>query len=116
MFLVVKVGWPTGTRTWNETDTTIPKGEMKIEDHNALKLAAGGWRTKEPSSQYCEIICLLSKHFNKSIKLGIVPYNWRIAASSYIKEREGKKSNLGNYRLVSKTLIICKVLPKNLEG
>jgi hypothetical protein len=51
----------------------------------------------------------LSKIFKKSIDTGIVPSDWRSAEVTAIFKK-GTKSEPGNYRPVSLTCIVCKIL------
>ena len=61
---------------------------------------------KELSNELSTPLCLL---FNKSIESGIVPSDWRSAEVTAIFKK-GSKSEPGNYRPVSLTCIVCKVL------
>ena len=51
----------------------------------------------------------LSILYNKSIKEGILPSQWFEACITGI-HKKGAKSNVGNYRPVSITLVICKII------
>ncbi|CAM4671246.1 unnamed protein product [Caretta caretta] len=61
-----------------------------------------------------EIASPLARIFNESVNSGVVPYDWRIA---YIVPifKKGKKSDPGNYRPISLTPVVCKVLEKILK-
>ncbi|CAM4571088.1 unnamed protein product [Caretta caretta] len=61
-----------------------------------------------------EIASLLARIFNESVNSGTVPYDWRIAIIVPIFKK-GKKSDPGNYRPVSLTSVVCKVLEKKLK-
>jgi hypothetical protein len=61
---------------------------------------------KELSNELSTPLCLL---FNKSIETGIVPNDWKTADVTAIFKK-GSKSEPGNYRPVSLTCIVCKVL------
>ena len=50
----------------------------------------------------------LSLIFKKSLTLGILPTDWKMADVTAIKK--GSKSHRGNYRPVSLTSICCKIL------
>jgi len=56
---------------------------------------------------------LLSKIFETSLLLKELPYDWRTANISAI-HKNGDKSKLCNYRPVSFTCIICKLMEKEL--
>ena len=56
-----------------------------------------------------EIAPALTELFNKSLEEGVVPLDWRVAAVSPIFKK-GKKCMAENYRPVSLTSIVCKVL------
>lgn len=53
--------------------------------------------------------------FNTSFRTGIVPEAWRSANISSIFKK-GSRSNPGNYRPVSLTSIVCKVMEKIVRG
>ncbi|CAM4600964.1 unnamed protein product [Caretta caretta] len=61
-----------------------------------------------------EIASPLARIFNESVNSGVVPYDWRIANIVPIFKK-GKKSDPGNYRPVSLTSVVCKVLEKILK-
>ena len=56
-----------------------------------------------------EIAPALTELFNKSLEEGVVPLDWRVAAVSPIFKK-GKKCMAENYRPVSLTSNVCKVL------
>ena len=51
----------------------------------------------------------LSILYNKSIKEGILPSQWLEASITAI-HKKGANSNVGNYRAVSFTSVICKII------
>ena len=61
---------------------------------------------KTLSDELCQPLC---KIFNKSLSEGIVPKEWKCAEVTSIFKK-GNRSDPGNYRPVSLTSIICKVL------
>uniref|UniRef100_A0A452GZ21 Reverse transcriptase domain-containing protein n=1 Tax=Gopherus agassizii TaxID=38772 RepID=A0A452GZ21_9SAUR len=61
-----------------------------------------------------EIASPLVKIFKQSVNSGVVPYDWRIANVVPIFKK-GNKSDPGNYRPVSLTSVVCKVLEKILR-
>ena len=58
-----------------------------------------------------EISEAISTIFNKSIRTGVVPRDWRDALVTPLFKK-GNRSEPGNYRPVSLTCILCKVLEK----
>ena len=52
----------------------------------------------------------LHKLFNKSITEGQLPDDWKQAKVSAIFKRKGNLKKAGNYRPVSLTCIMCKIL------
>ena len=56
-----------------------------------------------------EISVFLTELYNKSLKAGDVPEDWKLANVTPIFKK-GKRSNSANYRPVSLTIILCKVL------
>ena len=61
---------------------------------------------KELSSELATPICLI---FNKSLETGKLPEEWKTAEVTAIFKK-GSKSDPGNYRPVSLTCVLCKVL------
>ena len=61
---------------------------------------------KTLSDELCQPLCNI---FNKSLSEGIVPKEWKCAEVTSIFKK-GNRSDPGNYRPVSLTSIICKVL------
>src|SRR5688572_23844691 len=57
----------------------------------------------------------LSGLFNESSKTGVVPRDWRDAIVTPLFKK-GSKSETNNYRPVSLTCIICKVLEQIIKG
>ena len=61
--------------------------------------------------EQCEHICKpLHKLFNKSLTEGQLPDDWKQAKVSAIFKRKGNRKKAGNYRPVSLTCIMCKIL------
>ena len=56
-----------------------------------------------------EISTPLSIIFNKSLESGKLPYDWKTAIVTAI-HKKGSKNEAGNYRPVSLTCILCKIL------
>lgn len=61
-----------------------------------------------------EIYLPLANIFGKSVSSGVVPNDWRQANITCIFKK-GSKSEPGNYRPVSLTSVICKMLEKNVR-
>lgn len=57
-----------------------------------------------------EIADPLSSFFQKSVDKGTVPFDWKLADVTPIYKKKGKKSNASNYRPISLTSIIGKIL------
>ena len=62
-----------------------------------------------------EVGAFLSEIFNESIKSGVIPRDWRDAIVTPLFKK-GSKSETSNYRPVSLTCIICKVLEQIVKG
>ncbi|KAG6935017.1 hypothetical protein G0U57_015760, partial [Chelydra serpentina] len=96
-------------------DITISEVEAKLEQLNESK--SGGPDNLHPrilKELAHEIASPLAKIFNESLNSGVVPFDWRIANIVPIFKK-GKKSDPGNYRPVSLTSVVCKVLEKILK-
>jgi len=61
-----------------------------------------------------EISCPLALLFNKSLSSGVLPEDWKIANVTAIFKK-GSKSDVGNYRPISLTCILCKILESLLK-
>ncbi|CAM5076373.1 unnamed protein product [Eretmochelys imbricata] len=95
-----------------EVDMSISEVEAKLKQLNGTK--SGGPVNLHPrilKELAHEIASLLARIFNESVNSGVVLYDWRIANIVPIFKK-GKKSDLGNYRPVSLTSVVCKVLEK----
>ncbi|CAM4380368.1 unnamed protein product [Caretta caretta] len=95
-----------------EVDMSISEVEAKLEQLNGTK--SGGPDNLHPrilKELAHEIASPLARIFNESVNSGVVLYDWRIANIVPIFKK-GKKSDLGNYRPVSLTSVVCKVLEK----
>ncbi|CAM4563226.1 unnamed protein product [Caretta caretta] len=98
-----------------EVDITISEVETKLEQLNGTK--SGGPDNLHPrilKELAHEIASPLARIFNESVNSGVVPYDWSIANIVHIFKK-GKKSDPGNYRPVSLTSVVCKVLEKMLK-
>ncbi|CAM4595088.1 unnamed protein product [Lepidochelys kempii] len=98
-----------------EVDITISEVEAKLEQLNGTK--SGGPDNLHPrilKELAHEIASPLARIFNESVNSGVVLYDWRIANIVPIFKK-GKKSDPGNYRPVSLTSVVCKVLEKVLK-
>ncbi|CAM4702633.1 unnamed protein product [Caretta caretta] len=98
-----------------EVDITISEVEAKLKQFNGTK--SGGPDNLHPrilKELAHEIASPLARIFNESVNSGVVPYDWRIANIVPIFKK-GKKSDPGNYRPVSLTSVVCKVLGKFLK-
>ena len=87
--------------------------EMVMEKLNSLNpgksTGPDGWH---PYFLYslADILCIPLKNlFNKSLREGIVPSQWLEACITAI-HKKGLKSAVGNYRPVSRTSVICKMM------
>ncbi|CAM4651613.1 unnamed protein product, partial [Lepidochelys olivacea] len=98
-----------------EVDITISEVEEKLKQFNGTK--SGGPDNLHPrilKELAHEIASPLARFFNESVNSGVVPYDWRIANIVPIFKK-GKKCDPGNYRPVSLTSVVCKVLEKILK-
>ncbi|CAM5164461.1 unnamed protein product [Natator depressus] len=98
-----------------EVDITIFEVEAKLEQLNGTK--SGGPDNLHPrilKELAHEIASPLARIGNESVNSGVVPCDWRIANIIPIFKK-GKKRDPGNYRPVSLTSVVCKVLEKILK-
>ncbi|CAM5074360.1 unnamed protein product [Natator depressus] len=98
-----------------EVDITISEVDAKLEQFNGTKL--GGPDNLHPrilKELAHEIASPLARIFNEAVNSGVVLYDWRFANIVPIFKK-GKKGDPGNYRSVSLTSIVCKVLEKILK-
>ncbi|CAM4664948.1 unnamed protein product [Caretta caretta] len=98
-----------------EVDITISEVEAKLKQLNGTK--SGGPDNLHPrilKELAHEIASPLARIFNESVNSGVVLYDWRIANIVPIFKK-GKKCDPGNYRPVSLTSVVCKVLEKILK-
>ncbi|CAM4548729.1 unnamed protein product [Lepidochelys olivacea] len=98
-----------------EVDITTSDVEAKLEQLNGTK--SGGLDNLHPGilqKLAHEIASPLARIFNESVNSGVVPYDWRLANIVPIFKK-GKKSDPGNYRPVTLTSAVCKVLEKILK-
>ncbi|CAM5077630.1 unnamed protein product [Eretmochelys imbricata] len=98
-----------------EVDITTSEVEAKLEQLNGTK--SGGLDNLHPrilKELAHAIASPLARIFNESVNSGVVSYDWRIANIVPIFKK-GKKSDPGNYRPVSLTCVVCKVLEKILK-
>ena len=61
---------------------------------------------KENSEELSDVLCKL---YNLSVNKGALPDDWK-ASIVIALHKKGSKSNINNYRLVSLTSVVCKVL------
>ena len=66
------------------------------------------WDIRDEIGQPLQII------FETSFRLGILPHDWRAANITAI-HKKGNKNQPTNYRLVSLTSIICKIMESLLQ-
>ncbi|CAM4667170.1 unnamed protein product [Lepidochelys kempii] len=98
-----------------EVDTTISEVEAKFKQFNGTKSAGPDHLHPRILKELAhEIPSPLARIFNESVNSGVVPYDWRVANIVPIFKK-GKKSDPGNYRPVSLTSVVCKVLEKILK-
>ncbi|CAM5149037.1 unnamed protein product [Natator depressus] len=98
-----------------EVDITTSEVEAKFEQLNGTKSGApDNLHPRILKELTHEIANPLAKNVNESVNSGAVPHDWRIANIVPIFKK-GKKRDLGNYRPVSLTSVVCKVLEKNLK-
>ena len=62
---------------------------------------------KELSETLAKPLCLI---FNSSLRTSILPDDWKKAHISAVYKRKGVKSSANNYRPISLTSIVCKIL------
>ncbi|CAM5091881.1 unnamed protein product [Eretmochelys imbricata] len=98
-----------------EVDITISEVEAKLEQLNGTKLGdTDNLHPRILKELAHEIASPSARIFNESVNSGIVPYDWRIANIVPIFKKR-KKSDPDNYRPVSLTSVVCKVLEKILK-
>ena len=95
--------------------TNILVDEMTIKDKlqrlNVYKSVGPDGIHPRILKEQCQDICKpLHKLFNKSITEGQLPDDWKQAKVSAIFKRKGNRKKAGNYRPVSLTCIMCKIL------
>ena len=61
---------------------------------------------KENSEEISDVLCIL---YNLSVNKGALPDDWK-ASIIIALHKKGSKSNINNYRPVSLTSVVCKVL------
>ena len=95
--------------------TNLLVDEMTIKDKlhrlNVYKSVGPGGIHPRILKEQCQHICKpLHKLFNKSITEGQLPDDWKQAKVSAIFKRKGNRKKAGNYRPVSLTCTMCKIL------
>ena len=85
--------------------------EKKLKELNPAKAQGpDGIPPKVLKELSKEIATPLSYIFNKSLETGKIPEDWRTAVVTAIFKKKGSKNEPGNYRPVSLTCVLCKVL------
>ena len=85
--------------------------EKKLKELNPAKAQGpDGIPPKVLKELSKEIAIPLSLIFNKSLELGKIPDDWKTAVVTAIYKKKGSKNEPGNYRPVSLTCVLCKVL------
>ncbi|CAM5087852.1 unnamed protein product [Natator depressus] len=98
-----------------EVDITISEVEAKLKQLNGTNSGGPDNLHRRVLKELAyEIASPLARIFNESVNSGVVPYDWRIANIVPIFKK-GEKSDPGNYRPVSLTSVVCKVLEKILK-
>ena len=83
----------------------------KLERLNVFKSVGPDGIHPRILKEQCEHLCKpLYKLFNKSLSEGQLPDDWKQAKVSAIFKRKGSRKKAGNYRPVSLTCILCKIL------
>ena len=83
----------------------------KLERLNVFKSVGPDGIHPRILKEQCEHLCKpLYKLFNKSLSEGQLPEDWKQAKVSAIFKRKGSRKKAGNYRPVSLTCILCKIL------
>ena len=98
----------------NEMDGIVIKEEDIIKRLNNLNV----YKSAGPDSihprilkEAKEVLALpLKIIFNCSLETGVLPIDWKIANITPIFKRKGQKNKVNNYRPVSLTSVVCKVL------
>jgi hypothetical protein len=94
----------------NEIRVTPQAVEAKLKDLNVNKSKGPDKIPPRVLKEVSNELCVpLSALFNKSLESGILPEDWKTAEVTAIFKK-GSKQDPGNYRPVSLTCIICKVL------
>ena len=89
----------------------LRKQLKKLERLNVFKSVGPDGIHPRILKEQCEHLCKpLYKLFNKSLSEGQLPDDWKQAKVSAIFKRKGSRKKAGNYRPVSLTCILCKLL------
>ncbi|CAM5090421.1 unnamed protein product [Natator depressus] len=98
-----------------EIDITISEVQAKLEQLNGTKSGCpDNLHLRILKELAHEIASPLARIFNESVNSGVVLYDCRVANIVPIFQK-GKKSDLGNYRPLSLTSVVCRVLEKILK-
>ena len=93
--------------TLNPTQLNVLKRKLcKLKINKAPKFDSVGTRMlMELQEKICDVVADI---FNKSLRSGDVPLDWKSANISAVFKK-GKKSSPSNYRPISLTVNLCKV-------
>ena len=99
-----------GDSPLHNTDITPEKVKKKIDAMRANAAPGPDKLCPRLLKGVSELICTpLSTIFKKSIDEGVVPDDWRTANVTPIFKK-GSKASVGNYRPISLTSVLCKVM------
>ena len=94
------------------SDITIEENKIQSKIHNLRPSSSGGPDNLGPRllTEICdEISYPLALIYTKSLMEGYVPIDWKQANVTPIFKK-GSKSEVGNYRPVSLTSVVCKLM------
>ena len=64
----------------------------------------------------CSIAPSITNLFNLSLRVGRIPDKWKESVITPIPKSAAKSSDPGNYRPISLTCLLCKLLEKHVYG